>query len=160
MARPPLGSRADDEMSASLAHMVRGHRARLNSLTAAGMQLTGVARLGQALELMERLHQARMTWRASRDEHELLRADLTSVLANSYRNMAAEDFWLIYSHAAEWLHFQPARPTPLGARGLSATPSGSALADFLASTLTGPEAEQGTLGTESERSEEHTSELQ
>jgi len=130
--------------------MVRGHRERLNSLRAAGMQLTGVARLGQALELMERLHQARMTWRASSDEHELLRADLTSVLANSYRNMAAEDFWLIYSHAAEWLHFQPARPTPLGARWLSATPSGSALADFLASRLTGPEAEQGTLGTESE----------
>ena len=92
--------------------MVRGHRERLNSLRAAGMQLTGVARLGQALELMERLHQARMTWRASSDEHELLRADLTSVLANSYRNMAAEDFWLIYSHAAEWLHFKPARPTP------------------------------------------------
>jgi len=150
LARPPHVSHADHEMSVSLAHMVRGHRERLNSLTAAGMQLTGVARLGQALELMERLHQARMTWRASSDEHELLRADLTSVLANSYRNMAAEDFWLIYSHAAEWLHFQPARPTPLGARGLSPTPSGSALADFLASTLTGPEAEQGTLGTESE----------
>jgi len=96
-------------MSVSLAEMVGGHRERLSSFTTERMQLTGVATLDGAIELMERLHQARMTWRASVDEDELLRADLRLVLANSYRKMAAEDFWLIYSHAAEWLDFHPAR---------------------------------------------------
>ncbi len=161
LARPPHVSHADHQMSVSLADVVRGHRERLSSLTAAGMRLTGVTTLGQALKLMERLHQARMTWRASSDEHELLRADLRSALANSYRDMAAGDFWLIYSHAAKWLDFSPARPTHPGARSVSATPSDGAsgdraplvrstLADFLESTLTGPEADQGTLGTESD----------
>jgi len=131
-------------MSVTLAEMVRGHRERLSSLSTEGIRLARVATLGEAIELMERLHQARMAWRASVDEQELLRADLRSALANSYRKMAPEDFWLIYNHAAEWLDFHPARaPQP-------SAPVGSALADFLASTLTGPEAEQGTLGTESE----------
>ena len=109
LARPPHVSHADHEMNVSLADMVRGHRERLHSLTAAGMRLTSVGTLGEAIDLMERLHQARMTWRSSSDEHELLRADLRSVLANSYRRMAAEDFWLIYRHAAEWLDFRPGR---------------------------------------------------
>jgi len=94
-------------MRVSLADMLRMHRERLRPFTAAGKRLTAVATLGETIELMERLHQARMTWRASCDEHELLRADLRSVLANSYRSMAAENFWLIYSHAAEWLDFEP-----------------------------------------------------
>ena len=131
-------------MSVSLAEMVGGHRERLSSFTTERMQLTGVATLDGAIELMERLHQARMTWRASVDEDELLRADLRLVLANSYRKMAAEDFWLIYSHAAEWLDFHPARVREPSA------PVGSALADFLASTQTGPDVEQGALGAESD----------
>ncbi len=144
LARPPHVSHADYEMSMSLAELVRDHRQRLSSFTTERMQLTGVATLDEAIELMERLHQARMTWRASVGEHELLRADLRSVLAHSYRKMAAEDFWLIYSHAAEWLDFHPARaPEP-------SAPVGSALADFLASTQTGPEVEQGALGAESD----------
>ena len=144
LARPPHTSHADYEMSVSLGEMARGHRERVSSLTAAGMRLTNVTTLSEAIELMERVHQARMTWRASSDEQELLRADLRSALSNSYRKMAPQDFWLIYNHAAEWLDFHPARaPQP-------SAPVGSALADFLASTLTGPEAEQGTLGTESE----------
>ena len=144
LARPPHVSHADYEMSMSLAELVRDHHQRLSSFTTERMQLTGVATLDEAIELMERLHQTRMTWRASVGENELLRADLRSVLANSYRKMAAEDFWLIYSHAAEWLDFHPARaPEP-------SAPVGSALADFLTSTQTGPEVEQGALGAESD----------
>src|SRR5437762_14341593 len=96
-------------MSMSLVEMVRGHRERLSSFTTERMPLTGVATLDEAIELMERLHQARMTWRASVGEDELLRADLRSVLGNSYVKMGAEDFWLIYRHAAERLDFHPAR---------------------------------------------------
>src|SRR5438094_246619 len=144
LARPPHVSHADYELSMSLVEMVGGHRERLSSFTTERMQLTGVATLDEAIELMERLHQARMTWRASVGEDELLRADLRSVLANSYRKMAAEDFWLIYSHAAEWLDFHPARaPEP-------SAPLGSARADVRASTQTGPEVEQGALGAESD----------
>src|SRR5207244_1370048 len=106
-------SHADYEMNVSSADMVRGHRERLHALTAAGKRLTRVGTLGEAIDLMERLHQARMTWRASVDEQELLRADLRSALAKSYRKMAPEDFWLIYSRAAEWLDFHTARaPQP------------------------------------------------
>src|SRR5437773_9036414 len=56
LARPPHVSHADYEMSMSLTDMVRGRCERPNSLTAAGIELTGVARLGQADELLALLH--------------------------------------------------------------------------------------------------------
>src|SRR5256885_8917821 len=72
LARPPHVSHANYQMSVTLAEMVRGHRERLSSLGTEGIRLARVATLGEAIELMERLHQARMTWRASVDEQELL----------------------------------------------------------------------------------------
>ncbi len=109
LARPPFVSHADLETNVSLADLLRSHRARAASLTPEGAPLTRVATIDDALALMERLHRARMDWRASIDEYELLRADFRSVLANSYRDMEPGDFWFIYSRAAEWLGFDPER---------------------------------------------------
>jgi hypothetical protein len=159
LARPPHFSHAHHETSANLADIVRGHRERASSLTA-GMRVTEVSTLGEGLEVMERLLQNRAAWRASIDEQELLRADLIAVLGKEYRRLRANDFWLSYGNAAKWLDFQPAHPTRPGAGGSRATPSSGAfggyvtapgpLADLLASTLTGPEAEEGTPGIESD----------
>jgi hypothetical protein len=124
------------------------------------MRLTDVTKLGEGLEVMERLLQNRVTWRASIDEHELLREDLISVLEKEYRRLGANDFWLSYGHAAEWLDFKPAHRTRAGGGTSNGTPSSGAfgdyvtapgpLADLLASTPTGPEAEGGTPGIESD----------
>jgi hypothetical protein len=149
LARPPQISHAYYESGESLADMVGAHRERVSSLKAAGMRLTGVTTLGEAFAVMERLHQERIKWRASRDERELWRADLTSILAEQHRRLGAEDFGLMYGRAAEWLDFHPALPTQPVAGDYVALAPGPLL-DLLTSTLAGREAEQGAPGVESD----------
>ena len=146
LARPPNVSHADHDMSVSLADTVRDHRERNSALTTAGMRLTNVATIEQAISVVERLTQNRAEWRGSSDENELLRADFVSVLAHQSVGMAAEDFMLMYSRAAEWLDFHPTHATIGEHVDLASGP----LADLLTSTLTGSEAETGTSGVESD----------
>jgi hypothetical protein len=148
LARPPNVSEAHHAISESLAEVVRGHRQRVSSLTAAGKSLTTITTLEEAIEIMERLHDNRVTWRASMQEQDLLRADLTSVLAHIRRKWGAKDFWLSFSHAADWLDF-PREPSS-GALGDDLQPTPGPLSDLLTSNLSGPEAERGTPGIESD----------
>ena len=146
LARPPHQSHADFGTSASMADMVRHHRERVRTMAAEGTRSTVVTTIEEAIALLDRSHRARMKWRASSDETDLLHADLRSVLASSYRSMGADAFQLVYGQAAEWLGFQPPAAAPLGAFATDPSP----LTDFLAATLTGPEAHEGAAGVESD----------
>jgi hypothetical protein len=148
LARPPNISAAHHKMSASLAAVVRRHRELVGSLTAAGMSLTAATTLGEAMDVFERLHQNRATWRASRHEKDLLLADLNSILAHLHLKWGAEDFRTTFPHAAKWLDFQPGPSS--GALGDHVNLVPGPLSDLLTSTLTGPEAETGTSGVESD----------
>lgn len=109
LARAPHLSRDDYGAEVPMAEIVARHRAR-TGVPAGDGRLTSVATLGEAIDLMERFHEARMLWRVSCNEDELLRADLTSVLAHYHRTMEAPGFRLLYGHAAKWLGFRPEHP--------------------------------------------------
>jgi hypothetical protein len=111
LARPPHVHRIDYPMTLGLAEVVRQHRERVNSIGTGEQRLSRVTTLAAAIDVVERLHDSTMAWRTSCGDQDLLRADLRSVLANSYRGMPPADFWVIYSHAAEWPDFDPPPPT-------------------------------------------------
>jgi hypothetical protein len=112
------------------------------------MSLTNVATVVEAIDVMGRLQKVRMKWRASMDKQDLLRADVISILAEKHRQWGADEFSLIYGRAAEWLDLHPGPSS--GALGDEVTLAPSPLTALLTSTLTGPEAEQGSPGIESD----------
>lgn len=136
LARTPAIDRAVYDGDLTTADLVARHRERASSPEGTGGGLTSVATLSEAIELMERLHQARMTWRASCNEEALLRADLTSVLAHCHHTMEPPGFRLLYGHAATWLDFHPDDPVSGGFVESAATP----LSEWLASGTGGRSA--------------------
>lgn len=145
LARTPHLSRDDYGAEVPMAAIVARHRAR-TGVSGGDGRLTSVATLGEAIDLMERFHEARMRWRASCNEDELLRADLTSVLAHCHRTTEAAGFRLLYGHAAEWLGFRPDPPAHGRFVELASTP----LSVCLGSLPTGAPPDRGAADPESD----------
>ena len=144
LARPTNVSYAFHERTTSMADVVRDHRERLSSSTAAGIRPTKINTLGRVLDVMERLHQNSLTWRAPMEEHDLLRADLKSVLEHLSNEWEPHEFRLAFPRAAKWLDVEAGRS--LG-NHIDLAPG--PLAKLLASPPRGRKAKKGTPGIES-----------
>lgn len=155
LVRPPHQDHADYPVKVTLARMAEMHLDRSRKLRGA-QAVAAVKTVDDYMALMERMHQARMAWRASCDADELMRADLRSVLATSSKDLTSSDFWLVYTHAAEWLDFTPPRRTHLGSARKSTKRrprKGAApktLSTVLATPPSGDAPTTGTAGVESE----------
>ncbi len=143
LVRPPFVGHAHYDVEDDLSELLREHRRRFTALSA-GAPPTVVATLEQAIDANERFHQARMAWRGSVAEPELLRADLRAVLLHTQRTMRPSDFALIYSEAARWLGVE----VPEAGPSFQAT-SDTPLAGFLSSPPDAPAARRGDRGEES-----------
>jgi hypothetical protein len=156
LARAPHVHHVDYDTKVGVVEMTQDHARRSHALSSEQTTPAGVTTVSGSIALMERLHDGEESWRASCDSRELLRADLTSVLATVHRDMTSNDFWLCFNHAAEWLGFRPPRAPHLGAwrdaasRGPLAAPADIDLAKFLQAPVSSDWPSEGSPAVESD----------
>lgn len=107
LAKPPGGDSVVLDADVSLGELVAEHVRRA---PAAG-SLSTVRTLQEAFDLLDRLREFRIAWRATLSDAELWRADLREVLLHQRTTTEPDDFALIYSRAARWLRV-PLPPLP------------------------------------------------